>query len=181
MCLISTKGDGWYDSFIIGDGVTEAKNLSLVPYNPPESSSFLGIIPPSFIPGTPRTSVYYLASGPGEYHGFGNIRVEKGEVAFIQWVRGGWSKISVTPILVDSELSETSDNPVQNKVLTKKLGELDRLMVKGIKMSGSSLTKDDEGVIEIPVDENLSEESRNPVQNKAVTTKIATLDDWFLC
>ena len=178
VCLISTSGNTIYDSFVIGNGSTEAKDLGVVPLNIQKGSTFLGIITPDYIPGTPVSSVFYLTSGPGEYHGFGNIKVTKGEVAFIQWLNGGWNKVSVTPLLVDSELSKTSDNPVQNKVVSLKLEELDRLMVKGITLAGEHLQKDG-NIIDIPVDEFLSEVSKNPVQNRTVTKKFANLDDWY--
>ena len=50
---------------------------------------------------------------------------------------------------VDNELSETSENPVQNKVITNALKN-----------------------VEIVVDDSLNEESVNPVQNKVITSEI---------
>lgn len=179
VCLISTKDDSIYDSLVIGNGQKEAKDLGLVPLNVQKGSTFLGMVAPTYVPGTPRSNVFYLAERAGEYKGFGNIQVNKGEVAFIQWMNGGWSKLSVNPLVVDSELSEDSDNPVQNKVVTKRLGELESLMIKNITMSGVSLEKNEDGTVNIPVDTKLSTESINPVQNKAVTQKFADLDDWY--
>lgn len=60
-------------------------------------------------------------------------------------------------IIVDSVLSETSENPVQNKAITAKLKEL----------SGSSIT----------VDTALSETSENPVQNKVIAARISELSE----
>lgn len=70
---------------------------------------------------------------------------------------GGGGGSSIT---VDSELSSTSTNPVQNAVITAKLNELE-----------NSIPDD------ITVDDELSEESKNPVQNKVVTEKLKELEE----
>ena len=57
--------------------------------------------------------------------------------------------IPSTGFFVDSELSEDSENPVQNKVITKALKS-----------------------VSIPVDEELNFTSINPVQNKVITSEL---------
>jgi len=68
-----------------------------------------------------------------------------------------------TSIEVDSELSETSENPVQNKVITTELNkkiEIDNESSEAIWIEGTQ------------IDDALSEESTNPVQNKIITAKL---------
>lgn len=68
-------------------------------------------------------------------------------------------------IEVDDNLSEESENPVQNKIITLKLKELEQ---------------DIENIENIEVDSYLSEESENPVQNKvlndALNSKLSKLE-----
>ena len=106
--------------------------------------------------------MYYLALTPGTYTGFGNIVVEPGEIVFLVYQYGGWCKIKV--IQVDEELSETSTNPVQNKVLYRALKDLETKIV--------------EGAIKVPIDSELSEESENPIMNRTVTQKFGEFD-WY--
>ena len=63
-------------------------------------------------------------------------------------------------IEVDSELSETSTNPVQNDVVTQAMYDIQRVI--------ENLPKDEP----IAIDEAMNTESRNPVQNKVVTQAI---------
>lgn len=75
----------------------------------------------------------------------------------------------------DSELSETSTNAVQNKVITEELGKkVSKTNMATI--NGKSLTKGGNIVIEgdgkITVDSALSTTSENPVQNKVITEKL---------
>ena len=158
VALINSSGNG-YDSLVIGDGQTEAKELTLIPLKVTPGSIFLGKANPSTVPGSPMQDSFYLAGQPGDYRKFGII-VEPGEVAFLRWQNEGWSKVSIEPIKVDSELSLESENPVQNKVITQKLNELEQ---------------------SIPtIDSELSGESENPVMNRTVTKKIGELEDWYV-
>jgi hypothetical protein len=156
--LIDSSGNG-YDSLVIGNGKTQAKELQLIPLNVSSGSVFLGLANPDTIPGKPAQESFYLAEGPGNYRRFG-LEVKPGEVAFLRWQNLGWSKISIEPIKVDSVLSLESTNPVQNKVITRKLNEL-------------------EGRIPT-IDSELSRESENPVMNRTVTNKICEIDDWYV-
>ena len=63
-------------------------------------------------------------------------------------------------IEIDSELSETSTNPVQNDVVTQAMYDIQRVI--------ENLPKDEP----IAIDEAMNTESRNPVQNKVVTQAI---------
>lgn len=64
------------------------------------------------------------------------------------------SNDTTTPIKIDidDELSDTSTNPVQNKVITEALRN-----------------------INIPIDNEINEESENPVQNKVIATELRKL------
>lgn len=161
ICLIDSSGNG-YDSLVIGNGQTEARSLKLIPLNVSKGSVFLGTAIPETIPGTPTQQVFYLAKKQGSYNGFGNIIVEPGETAFLVYRYGGWNKINI--IQVDEELSETSTNPVQNKVIYKALKDLEDKIV--------------EGAIKVPVDSEFSDESENPIMNRTVTRKFNEWD-WY--
>ena len=161
ICLINSSGDkniNEYDSLVIGNGETEARSLKLIPLNVSKGSVFLGTADNETIPASkPTCSVYYLALTPGTYTGFGNL-----VVVFLVYQYGGWCKIKV--IQVDEELSETSTNPVQNKVLYRALKDLETKIV--------------EGAIKVPIDSELSEESENPIMNRTVTQKFGEFD-WY--
>ncbi len=101
-------------------------------------------------------------------------------------------------VIVDKELSEESKNPVQNKVIAEALKNLDG--VKGTEISQAeydALTEEEkmngkvyyiyDAEAKIPdatdkekglviVDKELSEESENPIQNKAVAEALKNLD-----
>jgi len=162
ICLIDSSGNG-YDSLVIGNGQTEARSLKLIPLNVSKGSVFLGMANSMTIPAaTPTCPVYYLASDSGTYEGFGNIVIEPGEIVFLVYRYGGWSKIKI--IQVDEELSETSTNPVQNKVLYRALKDLENKIV--------------EGAIKVPVDSEFSDESENPIMNRTVTRKFSEFN-WY--
>ena len=67
-----------------------------------------------------------------------------------------WKSTS-TNILIDSALSETSENPVQNKIVFSAINTLDNKIK--------------------PIDSTLSNVSENPVQNKVIKAAIDTLDN----
>ena len=77
---------------------------------------------------------------------------------------------------VDSELSETSENPVQNKVITTALNGKQNSLVSGTTIktiNGNSILG--EGNIEITggtVDTTMSDTSENAVQNKVIKTYV---------
>lgn len=77
---------------------------------------------------------------------------------------------------VDSELSETSENPVQNKVITAALNGKQASLVSGTTIktiNGNSILG--EGNIEITggtVDTTMSDTSENAVQNKVIKTYV---------
>lgn len=66
--------------------------------------------------------------------------------------------IRTPEITVDSELSNESMNPVQNKAITSKIENLESK------------------IKELKVDSELSNGSTNPVQNKVITSKIENLE-----
>ena len=156
--LIDSSGNG-YDSLAIGDGRTKAKYLKIFPLNVSTGSVFLGSINTTVVPGQPSQDSFYLASEPGYYRHFG-LTVEPGEVTFFRWQYSGWSKISSKIIQIDDKLDRNSTNPVQNRVITRKLEEIeDKIPV---------------------VDEEFSGESRNAIMNGTVTNKIREIDDWYV-
>jgi hypothetical protein len=80
----------------------------------------------------------------------GNLSIQKnGDY----WFNAKYTKAGAVTITVDSELSTTSENPVQNKVITSALND------KQDKMT---------------IDSALSTTSANPVQNKVVTGAISS-------
>ena len=118
---------------------------------------FVGIATPSTNPGTPDQKVFYIANGKGTYTNFGGINVTEDEVIFLV-LDNAWHKAATgiaasstasggASVTVDSSLSATSTNPVQNKVVKAALdAKQDRMTI----------------------DSALSATSANPVQNKAV-------------
>ena len=162
VCLIDSTGDDAYDSLVIGDGVTKARSLNLIPLNVSKGAVFLGTANLQTIPGTPTGQVFYLATQAGTYEGFGNAVVNAGEIAFLLYRYGGWNKITV--LQVDSSLSESSENPVQNKVVYRALKDLENKIING-EITG-------------PIDSELSDISENPIMNKAVSTKFNEFD-WY--
>lgn len=77
---------------------------------------------------------------------------------------------------VDSELSETSENPVQNKVITAALNGKQDSLVSGINIRTiNGLDVLGQGNIKItggPVDTAMSDTSENAVQNKVIKTYV---------
>lgn len=71
----------------------------------------------------------------------------------IEYTGGGGGSTSTT---IDSELSTTSTNPVENKVITLKINEMEETIQS----------------LNIEVDSELSTISTNPVQNKIITQKL---------
>ena len=67
---------------------------------------------------------------------------------------------------IDDELSDTSENPVQNKVITSRINNIDG-RIDALELSGGNII----------VDDALSDKSENPVQNKVVTEKIQSLEE----
>lgn len=161
ICLVNS-GDSGYDSLVIGDGVTKANSLKLIPLNVSKGSVFLGKANPMTIPGTPTDPVFYVATEGGTYEGFGNLVVENGEITILAYRYGGWNKITI--LQVDSELSETSENPVQNKVVTKAIKNLEEAIIGGD--------------IKVFTDEEFSDESENPVMNRTITKKFKEFE-WY--
>ena len=127
-----------------------------------------------------------------------------------------WDNISIpnkfvtisSSIAVDNALSTTSENPVQNKVITIKINDIEALMAskvdketgKGLSTNdftdeyknkvinlapiyliGSGLTLDEStgrltaSGIDVPIDDQLSDTSPNPVQNQVITLAIEQL------
>lgn len=77
----------------------------------------------------------------------------------IEELKNGGAKITV-----DSELSETSENPVQNKIITEALNSATQ-RIDDLEQSG----------VKITVDSELSNTSENPVQNKVITEILDTV------
>lgn len=77
-----------------------------------------------------------------------------------------------TVIAVDDILSTASKNPVQNKVITTKINEIENTYAT--KKELAEITVSGGGVI---VDNVLDGKSENPVQNKVITQEINTLSE----
>lgn len=67
-------------------------------------------------------------------------------------------------VTVDSELSAISENPLQNKVITKKIDEIEKTIRENADI----------------VDDVLSETSENPVQNKVITKKFKEFENFMV-
>jgi hypothetical protein len=105
---------------------------------------------------------------------------------------------------IDSELSDTSENPVQNKVIKGKIAELqtainnktdttysagDGINIDGgneisVKIDGETVTLDEQGRLKaapaVTVDSELSNTSENPVQNKVIKTELDAINSRFV-
>lgn len=86
--------------------------------------------------------------------------------------------------VIDSALSSSSTNPVQNKVIKESLdNKVDKVTGKGLSTNDftnadkTKLSGIEEGATKTIVDTELSSTSTNPVQNKAVQALIARLVD----
>ena len=77
-----------------------------------------------------------------------------------------------TPTTIDSTLSPTSTNPVQNKVVTEKFNSLSTVATTG---SYNDLSNKPTIPTPVNIDSTLSANSTNPVQNKVITQKFNTL------
>lgn len=97
--------------------------------------------------------------------------------------------IEVPEITVDSELSETSENPVQNKIIkeaienaTPSIATSDEVGL--VKPDGTTITIDENGTLHgnasVEVDTELSDTSENPVQNKAILARINEVESKIL-
>jgi len=175
ICLISSNNNNGYDSLVIGDGVTEAKLLKPIPLNVSQGSVFLGVANTETDPGIPQSGVFYIAMEPGKYTNFGNIQVMPGEVCIFSYRYESWNKISI--LTIDSELSDTSINPVQNKIVTTKLKELEGKIIHTVKVNNEEVQKEN-GIINLTVDSELSNTSDNPIKNRAVTEKFKEYDQY---
>lgn len=169
ICLVDTDGTG-YDSLVVGDGKTQAKDLSMIPLNVTKGAVFLGIANKETNPGTPNQRVFYLSAESGTYDNLGGVKVEEGSIALIIWNTEEWKSLRL--FKVDSELNEGSLNPVQNKIITKKLTDLENNVIKVVTINGVALERGEGGVINLIVDEAFSTTSKNPIMNKTVTNKI---------
>ena len=169
ICLVDTDGTG-YDSLVVGDGKTQAKDLSMIPLNVTKGAVFLGIANKETNPGTPNQRVFYLSAESGTYDNLGGVKVEEGSIALIMWDTEDWKSLRL--FKVDSELNEGSLNPVQNKIITKKLTDLENNMIKVVTINGIALERGEGGVINLIVDEAFSTTSKNTIMTKTVTNTI---------
>lgn len=119
---------------------------------------FVGIATPTTNPGTYDQKVFYIAKDTGEYPNFGGITIDEDKDGVVLLVFDtGWHKI-LTGIAtnnfktingqkitgkgnieiqggggsttVDEVLSETSVNPVQNKVITERINVMNELLAQ---------------------------------------------------
>ena len=87
---------------------------------------------------------------------------------------------NATAVTVDSALSSTSTNPVQNKVINSALGDkVDKVSGKGLSTNDFTTAEKEKlagitaGATKVTVDSALSGTSTNPVQNKVINTALA--------
>lgn len=97
--------------------------------------------------------------------------VEDNDVTTKKYVDEKITEVSGNSITIDSELSETSENPVQNGVITKALSErytnnkVDDIVSAALQ---SAYTLIDAKIDKTSIDAELSDSSGNPVQNKVI-------------
>lgn len=116
---------------------------------------FMGVATPTANPGTTDQRVFYIANGKGVYTNFDGINVDEDEVVLLVY-NDFWSKLKPgiatnnfktinnqkitgegnieihggSSITVDDTLSETSVNPVQNKVITAEILAMKELLAQ---------------------------------------------------
>ena len=94
-------------------------------------AAFAGTAMPSTNPNNPDQTVYYLTSIPGTYVNFGGIVVPPDRFVALHNINGAWQMLvlatfgdgSLVPI--DPALDPDSVNPVENRVVTGAINELD--------------------------------------------------------
>ena len=103
------------------------------------------------------------------------------KLATEEYVNSAISSSGGSGIVVDSELSSTSVNPVQNKVINTALGtKVDKVSGKGLSTNDytsaekTKLSGIESGANKTVVDTALSDISENPVQNKVIKSYIDT-------
>ena len=72
------------------------------------NATFAGVATPSTNPGTPDQNIFYLATDAGTYVNFGNIVVNKGEVAILSNKTNKWVK-TVSGLAIQQQLTELSE------------------------------------------------------------------------
>jgi hypothetical protein len=147
---------------------------------------FVGIATPSTNPGTPDQKVFYIANGKGTYTNFGGINVTEDEVIFLV-LDDAWHKVATgiatgsggSSVTVDSSLSSTSTNPVQNKAVKAALDAKQAKLTagSGIIINGNTISATGSGGSSVTVDSSLSSTSTNPVQNKVVKAALDAKQD----
>lgn len=115
-------------------------------------------------PASPKEGQYYYNSADKKAY---------------QWNGSAWKPLGGAEIIVDTALSSTSTNPVQNKAVNAALGnKVDKISGKGL--SSNDYTDAEKEQLAnlvagtITVDAAMSDSSTNPVQNKVVK---AALDE----
>lgn len=107
----------------------------------------------------------YISYNGTVYMAFGNDWVSKGTLPYAleNVVNPMYLKLldieeGATKNIIDSELSESSENAIQNKVVTEQINLIEDELSKKV------------------VDTEFSETSTNPIQNKVLTTSLKTLE-----
>lgn len=118
-------------------------------------------------PASPKEGQYYYNSADKKAY---------------QWNGSAWKPLGGTEITVDTALSGTSTNPVQNKVINGALGnKVDKVTGKGL--SSNDYTDAEKQQLAnlvagtITVDSALSDSSENPVQNKVIKEALDQMVD----
>lgn len=104
------------------DGKDVSPELQHVIQHLSKTATFAGVATPTTNPGKPNLPVFYLTTQAGTYADFDGLHVNVGELAILKW-NGTWNKqvikiIGSSGYIVDDTLSDLSENPVQNKVIT---------------------------------------------------------------
>lgn len=94
-------------------------------------SMLVGIADGQTQPGSPDGNVAYIA-GPGDYPNFGEgFTVPPGSIGLLCNADGQWALQTAAVVEVDSELSDTSTNPVQNRAVKQAIDTLEEKIGDG--------------------------------------------------
>jgi NifU-like protein involved in Fe-S cluster formation len=207
--LVNTKVYENTEREITGEGLNVV--LQSIVTSLKKGYQFAGIATPSTNPGMPDQKVFYIANGKGTYTNFGGINVTEDEVIFLV-LDNAWHKAATgiatdaklkeavtelteiagkintkqDKLTIDSALSPTSTNPIQNKAVKEALdAKQDKLTIDSA-LSPTSTNPIQNKVVKealdakqdrMTIDSALSATSANPVQNKAVKEALDAKQD----
>ena len=126
---------------IMQDALMQIINQSIV-----QGSLFKGLASPDTVPDAPDANVFYITSQPGTYVNFGGVVVQDKQLVILTNKTGSWKVLrlvswvdSDVPFSCDNALSNTSTNPVENRVLSAMFSDLETRISNLEQSSGATL------------------------------------------